>query len=74
MGKRRYEMVGYAKRTLMCVMGKNGNFYVEQHKSNQVIIEKDNYAVMDNVCYPFQYFDALQSCDEKQYRSLSGDS
>lgn len=73
MGKGRYEMVGYAKRTLMCIIDKKGAMHVNQHKFNQNIVEKETYAKMDNVCYPFKYFTALQSCDEQEYSLLSRD-
>lgn len=43
------------------------------HYDKGTLIQKDKYAYIENVYYPYNFFAGIQQCDEEQYKAITGD-
>lgn len=66
-------MAGDTKNLIICTIDINDELNIAFFDDDSVLQVRDNYAFIDNVFYPFDYFLGVQSLDEKQYEELIGD-
>lgn len=66
-------MAGSAKDLIICAVDINGDINVAIFDDSKALHERDDYAFIENVIYPFDYFSAIQTLNREQYRELMGD-